>query len=217
MTPIRTRLLAMCCALFMLATACSSGAETATVELPTLADTTEEKGTNDGADDSAATGDENEDGTTEEDDDGETDEEVDPEIAMAEYEQCMEEQGVSMSLAVEGGDGASIETLETDADANDDSLELSGEGLDLEEFEAAAEACDPILEDAFGSFEMTPEQEAEMADQMLELEKCLADEGFDIDMSGGNSFQIGGDDMDFEAFEEAMQTCGNDIQTIDAG
>lgn len=146
-----------------------------------------------------------------------SDEEVDPEIAMAEYEQCMEEQGVSMSLAVEGGDGASIETLETDADANDDSLELSGEGLDLEEFEAAAEACDPILEDAFGSFEMTPEQEAEMADQMLELEKCLADEGFDIDMSGGNSFQIGGDDMDFEAFEEAMQTCGNDIQTIDAG
>lgn len=213
MTPIRTRLLTVCCAVAMFAAACSSGTETATTELPTLADTTEEatteEPTTEDAAGDAATADEADDAA------GESDEEVDPEIAMAEYEQCMEDQGVSMSLAVEGGDGAAIETIETDGD--DEALEFDGQNLDVEDFEAATEVCEPILEDAFGSFELSPEEEAEMADQMLELEKCLADEGFDIDMNGGNSFQIGGDDMDFEAFEEAMQTCGNDIQTIDAG
>ena len=208
MTHIRTRLLAICTAVLMFAAACSSGAETATSELPTLADSTAEETTDtDGADEG-----ESDDAAAEEDEGGEP-EEVDPEIAMAEYEKCMADQGVNMSMAVAGEEGSSIETFETDP--NDADSNAGAEPLDFENFEAAAEICEPILEDAFGSFEMTPEQEAEMADQMLELEKCMSEAGFDIDMSG-NSFQLD-DSIDFEAFEEAMSSCGNGIQTMEAG
>ncbi len=212
MTRIRIRFLALCCAVLMIAAACSSGADTTTAELPTLADTSSESSSDDdGAGDEADAEAEDAEGEGEGDDDAE----VDPEIAMAEYEKCMEEQGVSISTAIEGGDGGvGFETLETDDDVADTEL-TSGE-FDPEDFEAAAEACDPILEDAFGSFEMTPEQEAEMADQMLELEKCMSDQGFDIDM-GGNSFQID-ESIDFEAFEAAMSECGNGIfESVGAG
>ncbi len=208
MTHIRTRLLAICTAVLMLAAACSSGAETATSELPTLADSTTEETTDT---DGAAEG-ESGDAAAEEDEGGEP-EEVDPEIAMAEYEQCMADQGVTMSLAVAGEEGSSIETFETDP--NDADANAGAESLDFEDFEAAAEICEPILENAFRSFEMTPEQEAEMADQMLELERCMSEAGFDIDMSG-NSFQLD-DSIDFEAFEEAMSSCGNGIQAMETG
>ncbi len=205
MTRIRTRLLALCCAVLLVAAACSSGAETTTAELPTLADTTSETTPDDDEATDAAPEAEADDASV--DESTEDEEEVDPEIAMAEYEKCMEEQGVSISTAIEGDEGVGFETFETDGDVGD--TELSSGSFNPEDFEAAAEACDPILEDAFGSFEMTPEQEAEMADQMLELEKCMSDQGFDIDM-GGNSFQID-ESIDFEAFEAAMSECGNGI------
>jgi hypothetical protein len=212
MTHFRTRLLALCCAILMLTAACTSGTETATTELPTLADTsaeaTAETDADDDAGDAGAAGDGE--ATDEEGEDAEP-EEVDPEIAMAEYEKCMADQGVDVSMAVAGEEGSSIETFETDPndiDAN------AGAELDFEDFEAAAEICETILEDAFGSFEATPEQEAEFADQMLELEKCMSEAGFDIDMSG-NSFQLD-ESIDFQAFEEAMSSCGNGIETIGA-
>lgn len=135
------------------------------------------------------------------------DEEVDPDIAMAEYEQCMADQGIDLSFG-DAGEGAAV--VEFGIDDEDATSEGAVAIDDLEEFEAAAEECDEILDDAFGEFELTPEQEAEFADQTLELERCLRDEGFDIDMSG-DGFEIS-EDIDFEAFEEAMRTCEPDSQ-----
>ena len=138
-----------------------------------------------------------------------SDEEVDPEIAMAEYEQCMADQGIDLDFG-EAVDGAVVEEFEIDEDAADGGADAAIAIDDLDEFEAAAGECDQILEEAFGEFELTPEEEAEFADQMLELERCLSDEGFDIDMSG-NAFELD-EDIDFEAFEEAMRTCEPDTQ-----
>ncbi len=215
MTIIHRRLLAVICSVLLFGAACSSGAETATAELPTLADTTEQ---DEAADDTegqvAESGESTEDvsETGEADASSADDEEVDPEIAMAEYEKCMADQGLDMQFVTEG-DGAMIETFDAAPEDLDDGKSISD--FRFEEFEAAEEICGPILEEAFGSFEMTPEQEAEMADEMLELSRCMSDAGFDIDMTGG-AFQLD-ENIDFEAFEEAMSTCGNAIETIGAG
>ena len=139
MTIIHRRLLAAICSVLLLGAACSSGAETATAELPTLADTTEQDEAADDTDGQVAESGESTDDVneTEEADASGTDgEEVDPEIAMAEYEKCMADQGVDVSMAVAGEEGSSIETFETDPndiDAN------AGAELDFEDFEAAAE------------------------------------------------------------------------------
>ena len=134
-------------------------------------------------------------------------EETDPDIAMAEYEQCMSDQGIDLEFG-EAGEGAAVEQFEIDDEA------ATSEGAvaidDFEDFEAAAAECDAILDDAFGDFELTPEQEAEFADEMLELERCLSDQGFDIDTSG-IALEIG-EDIDFEAFDEAIRTCQPDAQ-----
>ena len=215
MTIIHRRLLAAICSVLLLGAACSSGAETATAELPTLADTTEQDEAADDTDGQVAESGESTDDVneTEEADASGTDgEEVDPEIAMAEYEKCMADQGLDMQFVTEGN-GATIETFDDAPEDLDEDLSLREFGL--EDLEAAEEICGPILEEAFGSFEMTPEQEAEMADQMLELNRCMSDAGFDIDTTGG-AFELD-ENIDFEAFEEAMSTCGNALETIDVG
>ncbi|MDW3175950.1 MAG: hypothetical protein R8J94_01040 [Acidimicrobiia bacterium] len=204
------RPIAVCIALIMITAACSSGATTETTALPTLESSTStpEQTTADtdtaGPPDSGA----NDGGGAQNTDSGE---EVDPEFAMAEYEKCMSDHGLDLDFASEG-DGASIQTLdEVPSDALDQDGVITGDFFD-EEFEAAMEECEPILEEAFGSFELTPEQEAEMADEMLEMQRCLSDEGFDIDMTG-NSFALD-EGIDFEAFDAAMRACGEDVQVI---
>lgn len=202
---VQLRLASIICCIVLPAAACSSSDETATAELPTIESSTTTAPVADAADptgdEASATASEEEQGDGTPADDGP----VDPEIAFADYEQCMADLGVEIQIVSATGGSDSIETLdEIPEDA------VLGSEFDPEEFEAAEEECGPILEGAFGSFEMSPEQEAEMADEMLEMERCLADQGFDIDMNGG-SFEIGGEDFDFDTFDDAMSTCGSGL------
>lgn len=219
MTTIHHRLLAAICAVLLLGSACSSGADTATAELPTLADSTEETADASSDDDAEGAEDTESDDATADDADGAADgsggddEEVDPEIAMAEYEKCMQDQGLDVQMATAGEGSSSIETLEPSTDESDNGGSI--EDFSIEDFEAAEEVCGPILEDAFGSFELTPEQEAEMADEMLELSRCMSEQGFDIELDQG-VFELD-EDIDFEAFENAMSTCGNGIGVMEEG
>ncbi len=124
--------------------------------------------------------------------------EADQEAAMAEYEKCMGDLGVDVGdLVAGGGSGVAVEG-ETVIE------EVEGD-FDPAEFEAAAAQCDELLTDAFGEFEVSPEQEAEIADQMLELEKCLAEAGYEIDMSG-QAFEVD-PSIDFEEFQQALDSC----------
>lgn len=183
----RVRLFALALAAALSLGACGSASDSgdAAAELPTLSaadDTSSDSGDSDG------------DGTELDNADAE---QVDPELVMADYEKCLADLGVDVDFA--GAGGASIESFETDEE--DDATGTPN----LEDFEAAAEQCDSILDDAFGDFDLTPEQEAEQADQMLVYERCMADAGFDIDTSGG-VMELDAD-IDFEAFEAANESC----------
>ncbi len=120
-----------------------------------------------------------------------TTEAVDPEEAFQEYSECMREQGIEMPDLGDGG--GSIEIAEGDFEAMDE----------------AAALCDPILEAAFGEFELSPEQEAEMMDQELALAQCMRDSGIDWPDPGGDNTNVItlGDDVDPETINAAMDVC----------
>jgi len=217
------RSVAVLAALVMTLAACSSTSDIATSTLPTLetaetaATQTETETEGETADaeapagqtsDEGADSDDNQNTASDADADAEAapgadvDEPIDPDLAFAEFQKCMEDNGVTVEMA--GSGGATIETLE-----NIPADQVADGVFEPEDFEAAEAECNEILEDAFGSFELSPEQEAEMADAELELQRCLSEAGFDIDMGGG-SFMLS-EEIDFEAFEDAMSGCGNEI------
>lgn len=131
-----------------------------------------------------------------------TTEAVDPDEAFREYTACMREQGVEMPDTQTEGGVISIG---------------GGNAVDFEAFEEAAAECEPILEAAFGEFELSPEQEAEMMDQELAFAQCMRDNGVDWpDPSGDNGTMIElGDDFDPETINAAIETCTAD--TVGAG
>lgn len=192
-------------ALSMFGAACGSTADdVATSELPTLEESHDSvsgdpDGTSDNGDDQA---------TSDEQSDDKTEEEsapIDPDEAMAKFEACMAENGIDISA--EGG--GNVQTIELDDD------EAGSQEDAIEAMEEATKECDKILDDAFGEFEMSPEQEAEMADQNLELERCLADNGIDIDISGG-AFELPAD-LSVDQFDELMSECAPDTQLFESG
>ena len=145
-------------------------------------------------------------------DTGETDsgEPVDPEDAMLEFAECMREHGIDMpdpQIVTEGGERGGAMVVE-------------GEGIDgdADEFREADEACSPIMEDARGSMEIDPEQEAEMREEMLEFAQCMRDQGIDypdpqFDGDGRVTVEMRGapgEDFDPEAMEDAAAACSPD-------
>ncbi len=130
-----------------------------------------------------------------------TTEAVDPEEALQEFTQCMREHGIDMPDPSSGSGG--VIEIEGDAD-----------GFMLDDvFEEASAACDPILEAAFGEFELSPEQEAEMMDQELALARCMRAEGIDWpDPSGDGNVMIElGADIDPEAVNAALDKCTQEV------
>lgn len=130
-----------------------------------------------------------------------TTEAVDPEEAFQQYTECMRENGVDMGDPGSSGDegGAVI---------------IGGGDIDFEAFEEASAACDSILEGAFGEFEMTPEQEAEMRDQELAFARCMRDNGIDWpdpsgDLAHGSMIELP-DNVDPEDVNAAMEVCSKD-------
>lgn len=136
-----------------------------------------------------------------------TTEAVDPEEAFQQYTECMREHGVEMPDPT-SGDGGGV-------------ISIGAGGIDLEAMDAAAAACDPILEDAFGEFELTPEQQTEMLDQELAFARCMRDNGVDWpdpsgDMSGPVAIELP-DNVDPEDLNAAMEVCSKDAFGTDGG
>jgi hypothetical protein len=187
MTIDRIRPIAAIAALVLILAACGgSGDDTANGTAPTLP-TLNETTAADAEPDAATT----------------TTEAVDPEEAMLEYAVCMREHGVDMPDPGSSGDGSFV-------------IGGSGGEGDFEAFEEAAAECDPILESAFGDFELTPEQETEFMDQQLAFAQCMRDQGVDWpdpDPSGEDaviSIELG-DNGDPEAMNAAMEKCGDGL------
>ncbi len=138
------------------------------------------------------------------------------EDALLEFTECMREHGIDMpdpQFDGEGGGGIAI------------AGGPGGErGIDpeSEEFQAAQDACAPILEEARQGIEIDPEQQAEMQDRMLEFAQCMRDHGIDMpdpqfDGEGGVTLGVrpgsedtgspSGPDPDDPEFQEAVEEC----------
>ncbi len=122
---------------------------------------------------------------------------ADADELFARFEACMAEHGIE----VEGiGGGAELEEEPGAVDPGD-------EVPSVEDFEAAQEECNPILDEAFGDLELSPEQEAEFADAMLAVQRCMDDKGFDVDVSSASGVMDVPVDVDFEEFDAALSGC----------
>jgi hypothetical protein len=135
---------------------------------------------------------------------------ADREEALLDFAECMREHGIDMpdpQISQDGGGGILIQQEE-------------GSGMDpeSEEFQAAEEACEPILEDAAGDIQLDPEQEAEMREQLLEFAQCMRDHGIDMpDPVFGEDGRVeiqangpgaDGDPREDEDFQAAQEECG---------
>lgn len=133
-------------------------------------------------------------------DDPPTDAEI--EEAQLAFDQCMADAGFDLDAG--SADGESIEDSDGPAAAT---FEVDG---DPGEFDAALDECGEELEGVFGSYEPSPEEQAEMADQQAAFANCLADSGIEVDDAGDGGFVIGsesGSEADFEEQEKAMNDC----------
>lgn len=139
--------------------------------------------------------------------DGEEVSDDDFDQAYLAYEQCLADIGLGGLVSGDSG-GAVVEV------DGDESIVVSDAGIEMtdEKFERMEDECDPILDGVAGSFEASPEQEAEMRDAELEFARCMRDQGFDMpDPSGsGGGFEIeidGNGAIDQDAMDAAFETC----------
>jgi hypothetical protein len=137
----------------------------------------------------------------------------DREEALLDFAQCMRDNGIDMpdpQISEDGNGGILIEQRE------------AGGGFDpeSEEFQAAQEECDQILEDGMGAIELDPEQQAEMQERLLEFAECMRDHGIDMpDPVFGedgrveiraNASEGDGDPREDDDFQAAQEECNED-------
>ncbi|MEM8705791.1 MAG: hypothetical protein AAGE98_04995 [Actinomycetota bacterium] len=227
MSPNLIRTLAAVAALAVGAAACGSGTDTEASStddgaIATLSDETTESSSTDAEGDSgpAST-------TTDE-----AEAPDDPELAYALYDDCMAEQGFDFQTSIAGdGDNGAIE-IDGDSELGDPQAQSFDDADDFgEAFDTANAECEKHLANVDTGFDLDPEQQALFEDAQLEWAACMRDAGFDIpemDGDGGAiSFEIGGDesdpqsgelggnDFDFEAFEEAAEGCNGAFEELD--
>jgi hypothetical protein len=138
----------------------------------------------------------------------------DPQAALLAFAQCLRDHGVDMPDPQFSPDGGAM-------------IRIGGPGTareidpESEVFQAAQEACGPLLEALRPRLD--PEQQAELLEQQLALAQCMRDagiEGFpdpDVDADGrlrrfgGN----GADGLPFDPFSDefqgAMETCTREL------
>lgn len=126
-------------------------------------------GSNDDAQVASLTGDAAADEAT----DGET---VDPDEAFLEYAECMRDHDIPME---DPGAGGGFVSGSVEEDAGEATVNINGVEVDPEVFDAAQQACEPLLEDAIGDRQIDPAEVAEMQDQMYEFGECMRDHGVD--------------------------------------
>lgn len=110
--------------------------------------------------------------------------------ALLEFAQCMRDNGVDMPDPEIGEDGGVMIHAEGGVEAG-----ASGPGE--EEWEAAQEECQPIMDEAMPEVEIDPEEQAEMQDRLVEVAQCMRERGYDmpdpeVDGNGRVTMQVGG-------------------------
>ncbi len=190
----RYRLLLACplLAIGLLAGACGSGDVEDDRSVAALPDDPQDPGSGDSIDGNS----------NDADSDRDSDEpvsEADAEAAMLAFEQCLADEGVEDPFGDLDGEGGGVVML----DAADEG--------EFEAFQAAQEKCTPILEDAFGEFELSPAEEAAQKDAEVKFNQCMTDLGFDVSGEGGIAI---GEDFDSDAINEAFEECGTVFEEI---
>jgi hypothetical protein len=132
---------------------------------------------------------------------------VDAEDALAEFAECMRENGIE--------DFADPQVDENGA------IVIGGPGgggsgppddVDLEEIQQAMQTCQGLLPQGLGPGEISEEDQAALQDAFLEYAQCMRDNGIDMpdpDFSEGGAFAIGGEgfDPDDPEFQAADEVC----------
>jgi hypothetical protein len=143
-------------------------------------------------------------------------ESVDPELAIADFEACMQEHGVDVQIAI-AGDGEGPSTGGFRAPPNSGEAQPNGgnggEPPDEKALEEADQACRHLLPSGMMG-DPNATMDPEMADKLLDFSKCMRDHGIDFPdpqfEGGGVRIQMDeGMDPDSQAFKEAQEACGD--------
>lgn len=148
---------------------------------------------------------------------GATGSSVDAEDALAEFAECMRENGIEdfpdpqvdeNGAIVIGGPGGGGSGPPDDAD--------------LEEIQQAMQACQDLLPQGLGPGEISEEDQAALQDAFLEYAQCMRDNGIDMpdpDFSEGGAFAIGGEgfDLDDPEFQAADEVCRPILEEVIPG
>jgi len=149
---------------------------------------------------------------------GDVDAPSDPAEAGALFDACMEDQGIEQAAPT--GDGLDV----ADNAVGDEVDPQSGASFSDEELDAAVEKCEFHLANVDDQLEMSPEQEAALADAEAAFNACMSDLGIDLGDTGddgGISVEMeAADPQDdanaekFEAFQEASNQCAGVFDDI---
>jgi hypothetical protein len=152
---------------------------------------------------------------------------VDPQEAMLAYTECMREEGIDMPDPQFSEDGEGGMVITREADSGEDQGPMFDP--ESEEFQAAQDKCGSIMDEAIGSIEIDPEQQAEMREQMLEYAQCMRDQGIDfpdpefsdngrvtMGMGGGEGAEPPSD-AEMEAMDAANEVCAQEGGPIAMG
>ncbi len=151
---------------------------------------------------------------------------IDPDLALADYQQCLRDNGAGVDFHAGAGGGSISIGGSGEADPQ------SGGGFDADAFRQAAEACSDLAEAAIGAFTPDPQQQAEIEDAQLRFDECMSDKGLEgyrgnmatssgldiagsgdaSDPQGGNSF----DDVDPDVLREALDECSAVYDDLEA-
>lgn len=128
-----------------------------------------------------------------------------PEEAELAFSRCLADNGIEDPFSSSGG-----ESIDGDESGPTGAFTVESDG-EFEAFEAALEECNGILEDAFGEFELSPEQEAAQKDAQAAFDRCMAEQGFELAGSG----TITVDEADVETIDAAFETCSEAFEDLD--
>lgn len=186
-------------AITMLASACGDSEKPAAAELPTIENTPTPEESNDTSepaendDESAPSG------------SGEPMTEAEMTRVLEEWRDCVEAEevpGLTVSVGLNNG----VPEIGIDFDGNDEAVAV-----------AAEEKCEPLLADLIAQFEDQAPSDAEQADQLLALQKCMADKGIEIFIEdNGISIDLDGSStLTEEDVQNAEDACFEQIQSED--
>ncbi len=102
--------------------------------------------------------------------------------------------------------------LEAQVDySNGLNIDVNGGDISMEEAMKVEAECEPLLADLDQEFDMTPEQEARLADATAKVQKCLAEDGYVITIMTDGGISLDSDDQpagfDEAAYAAAEEAC----------